>query len=48
MSKITYRTVLRAKGIRPIPHVTKLRSSLLERDPVVIDATRSAQAERAA
>lgn len=47
MTRITYRTVLRAKGIKPLPKATTLRSSLTV-EGVTIDATRSAIQELAA
>lgn len=43
----SYKTALRAKGIRPIPPPHKMRSSLTVQAET-IDATRSALKERAA
>ena len=47
MSKVSYRTFLRAKGFKPVPPPHKMRSSLTVQAET-IDATRSAMQERAA
>jgi hypothetical protein len=47
MPRMSYKTVLRAKGIRPLPAPAKLRSSLTTPGET-IDATVSAIAERKA
>lgn len=45
MNRISYKTALRAKGIRPIPPAHKLRSSI-HTPGRTIDATEAAQKER--
>lgn len=47
MLRLSYKSALRAKGIRPIPAAHKLRSSLTTSGRT-IDATESAMQERAA
>lgn len=44
MKRMSYKTTLRAKGIKPIPAWDKLRSS--RSGDTVIDATASAMKER--
>ncbi len=45
MSRTSYKTALRAKGFKPLPVATRLRSSLTVSAPT-IDATSMAQKER--